>query len=282
MVTAEPPSLTQVLIFDTKNRALELERENYWDSVINRHTSSSLWRSYCDQLSRSLLPQKGERYYRRALKTDLFEEAIGVGLLSDLEDIAARVHGIDISANAVASAARKNVQAVLTQQDVRTLSFPDEHFDLIVSTSTLDHFRKPEDLRKSFAELDRVLVPGGTLVLTLDNPGNPVVVLRNRLQKIAALSFAPYFVGHTLNLKSLCDLVSEFGLSIEISQQVMHVPRLPAIIFCRLLEAAGLQSIVDCAVPALFNAFERLRHWPTAGFTGYFVMCRVSKPESRL
>ncbi len=61
------------------------------------------------------------------------------------------------------------------------LPFADGAFDLVVSNSTLDHFRTPADIQTSFAELHRVLAPGGSLILTLDNPSNPVVALQKLL-----------------------------------------------------------------------------------------------------
>lgn len=52
------------------------------------------------------------------------------------------------------------------------MGFAAETFDLVVSTSTLDHFTCREDLVTSLEEISRVLRPGGLLILTLDNPLN--------------------------------------------------------------------------------------------------------------
>ena len=65
--------------------------------------------------------------------------------------------------------------------DVRVLPFPAGTFDGVLSTSTLDHFEAIDDLHRALGELRRVLRPAGRLVLTLDNPANPLIRLRNAL-----------------------------------------------------------------------------------------------------
>ena len=65
--------------------------------------------------------------------------------------------------------------------DVRRLPFADGDFDTVVSNSTLDHFKTSAELADSIKELSRVLRPGGELYLTLDNPSNPLIALRNAL-----------------------------------------------------------------------------------------------------
>ena len=69
----------------------------------------------------------------------------------------------------------------------------------MVSLSTLDHFRDPEDLAASLRQLGRIVRPGGLLLLTLDNPTNPLVALRNALPfgLLNRLGLSPYFVGAT-------------------------------------------------------------------------------------
>ena len=59
---------------------------------------------------------------------------------------------------------------------------PRGSFDLVVSTSTLDHFGHASDIGDALAELNRVLRKGGELVITMDNTGNPVIALRRIIQ----------------------------------------------------------------------------------------------------
>ena len=56
--------------------------------------------------------------------------------------------------------------------------FPPASFDVVLSTSTLDHFDRRDEIAVALAELRRVLADGGRLLVTLDNPANPILRLR--------------------------------------------------------------------------------------------------------
>jgi SAM-dependent methyltransferase len=49
-------------------------------------------------------------------------------------------------------------------QDVQSLTFPSESFDLVISSETMEHVRRPW---QGFAEVCRVLKPGGHYVFTI-------------------------------------------------------------------------------------------------------------------
>lgn len=51
--------------------------------------------------------------------------------------------------------------------DMRATTFPDAHFDVVLSISVLEH-SSPEDRRASLTEFARVLKPHGLLVVTMD------------------------------------------------------------------------------------------------------------------
>jgi SAM-dependent methyltransferase len=257
---------------------------DYWAKVAAQSAHAidvPLWRDYCDQLHAAMIRDwTGGRHFSSTLKTDLFDEAIGQGLVPLLMEHADAVYGIDIAAEFVDKAIRSNPRLHASVADVRHLSFADGSMDLIISNSTLDHFQQAEDIDRSLAELVRVLAPQGLLLVTLDNPWNPVVSLRNRLPKslLGRSSLAPYFVGHTYSLAELEQALGRQGLEIVHRKHLMHVPRIVFLHLCRLFRPGGTvgRTLLRCML-----ASEPMALWPTAAITGHFaaVLARKSRPK---
>jgi SAM-dependent methyltransferase len=156
----------------------------HWDAVLaswQETRGSSLLRAYSDGVNRRLLERWLPRDCGRALKTDVFDEAVAEGLSPFLAACAEALVAIDASPETVAAARRRYPELDARVADVRALPFEAGSFDAVVSTSTLDHFPSRADLETALRELHRVLAPGGVAVVTLDNPWNPLVALRNAL-----------------------------------------------------------------------------------------------------
>ena len=115
------------------------------------------------------------------LKTDLFDELVGQGLVGTLSESFAAVAGIDVSPTLVEIVQARHPQLDARVADIRELPFEDGAFDAVVSNSTLDHFPSPDEIAASLREINRVLRPGGVLLVTLDNGMNPVVAARNAM-----------------------------------------------------------------------------------------------------
>jgi SAM-dependent methyltransferase len=83
-----------------------------------------------------------------------------------------RVVGVDPSLDAIRAARRiaeqLDVEATYVVADARHLPFADASFDVVFSYSVFQHFAK-EDALASFAELGRVLAPGGTSLVQMAN-----------------------------------------------------------------------------------------------------------------
>lgn len=227
-----------------------------------------LWRVQSDVVNTMLierwLPAAG---LRRVLKTDLFDEFVGTGLYAPLRRRASQVVGIDISPAIASSADARCPDLEAVVADVRALPFPDGSFDAVVSNSTLDHFAGVDDVAMAIGELRRVLSPGGRLVMTLDNPLNPIVALRNVLPTSVARAArgVTYEAGWTCGPRRLAWLLTDSGFSIRDVTAVLHFPR--AIV--ARLGVARNGRISPWA--SLFRAAEHLERLPTRYLTGHFV-----------
>jgi ubiquinone/menaquinone biosynthesis C-methylase UbiE len=97
---------------------------------------------------------------------DVLEVAIGTGLNLDFYPDDIRLTGVDLSpamlkrARDRASTLRRSVD--LQEGDAHALAFPDNSFDTVVCTFSLCAI--PDD-RQAVAEMHRVLLPGGLLLL---------------------------------------------------------------------------------------------------------------------
>lgn len=197
----------------------------YWDGIAT--TADALpdgWRRHARTEHLALLHDWVGAPTGRWWKTDLFEERSEVrALLPSLPS--ARWVGSDVSTE-VARQARARTGCRAAVLDVRAVPFRSGALDGILSTSTLDHFDDPADVGRSLAELHRVLRPGGTLVLTLDNPRNPLVRLRNALPGPLArrTGLAPFAVGVTLAEGPGTVALAAAGFTVERTAHVLHAP----------------------------------------------------------
>jgi SAM-dependent methyltransferase len=248
----------------------------YWNAVITGRTArrpAATWRAHADRvnadLCRAFWPSTRPG---RILKTDLFDEASGTGLLPVLAGACGAVYGIDHAENTAALGRARHPAVRATVADVRVLPFASGVFDLVISNSTLDHFENRGDIARSLRELTRVLRPGGRLILTLDNPANPVVVLRNSLPFawLSRLRLVPYYVGKTAGAGEGRRLLAAAGLRQVAVGAALHCPRAPAVGLASLLDRVAW-SWPRRALLALLGGFERLGRLPTRYLTGYYV-----------
>jgi SAM-dependent methyltransferase len=258
------------------------EERAYWDGVGERlrgTQGASLARLYSDEVHRQLIARWWpDRPVRSVLKTDLFEEACGDGLAGLLTARARTVVAIDLASRTAAAARARHPRLAVVESDVRALPFRAESFDLVVSTSTLDHVASGDEITTSLAEIARMLRPRGTLILTLDNPANPLLVLRRAAPLLWwRLGVVPYRLGATLRSTALRDAIEGAGLRATEVAAVLHAPRFPADLASRWLRGkrdAAADPLSRRLVRGLMR-FERLGSWPTRFLTGHFVAVRA-------
>jgi len=251
-----------------------------------RPTLSGSW--YLDPLVASQKRREFQRLISTAtrevvagavLKTDLFEEANGSDqLLFDSFPQARLVTGIDINERTVR---RARIRAVGTATqilvgDVRDLPFRDGSFDYILSTSTLDHFDRPEEIERSLGELARLLKRGGQILVVLDNPWNPLYPLLRLASRIPTF---PFLLGRTLSGARLADALGRCNLVVLGRETVIHNPRLISTLLILLLRRL-LGDWANGPIKWLLAVFSWLRHLPSRTITGCFVAVLAEKPDS--
>ena len=257
-----------------------------WDTVAEvwqRAPAQTLWRKHSDRVNSALVDRWLPRGTGTTLKTDLWDEAMGEGLYAAIAARSERVVGVDVSRAIMVAAAERYPALDARVAHVHALPFEDGSIDAIVSNSTLDHFDEAAEIDRSVVELARVLRPGGTLLLTLDNPANPLVALAKALPRhalnrtwlrwadaSARIGLLPYHVGATYGRSRLRTVVEQAGFAVEETTAIVHAPRPIAVMIGQRLEGGGRFLRV-------LAALERLEQTPTRFVTGHFVSIRATR-----
>ena len=141
----------------------------YYDRA-NFVASLGMWDKFLREFMSTVDVRAGERVLDVCAGTN----AIGIALLKRQPTLA--VHAIDRSA-AMQEVGQRNAKALGLQirsviDDVHTLPYPDNHFDLATLQFASRHLR----VRRVFSEIRRVLKPGGRFYhCDMLRPANPVV-----------------------------------------------------------------------------------------------------------
>ncbi len=216
---------------------------------------------------------------RRLLKTDLFEESLGTDqFLFDLAGRNREVVGMDISPRVAARARQRskqlcagNVECICC--DARKLPFGQGSFDLVISNSTLDHYVRREDISVALAEIWRVLEPGGTLILTLDNKSN---LTEPFFRLWIRWGLSPYFSGCTLSIVEAKQTLQRIGFDVTDRTAIIHNPRLitrTAVSLIRKIDPAKSARIIENGL-SLLDSLEARR---TKYLTGLYIAIRAVK-----
>ena len=228
-----------------------------------------IWRLHSDAVNARLIERWMPGPLDSVLKTDLFDELASPGLYPALRLRTDEVVGIDISPETCRAASARYPELRAEPARVTDLPFDDASFDAALSNSTLDHLASGEEAAAALAELARVIRPGGRLLITLDNPINPLVAARNSMPADLArrLRGVPYGIGWTCGPRPLREMLRESGFEVAQQTAVMHAPRF---LVAQLDRRRPWRRDAGRFIARLLAA-ERLERWPSRYLTGHFV-----------
>jgi SAM-dependent methyltransferase len=237
--------------------------------------ANALWRAHSDAVNLALIRRRlSDQRLGRVLKTDLFDEAVGEGLVGELQARAQEVVGIDLAPPVVEAATARRPGLVGMVADVLHLPFEPASFDVVVSNSTLDHFDSLDAVGDGLSELSRVLRPGGRLLITLDNRQNPLVALRTSRAfagLFRRLGLVPYELGVTCGRRRLIALLDRAGFDVQATEAIMHCPPQVAGKLAERLAGDGSAATLQDDHLRRVLRFEALGRWPTRYLTAHFV-----------
>lgn len=216
------------------------------------------------------------------LKTDLFAEALCThrAFSGDMSKANANVVGIDVSSEIVHRAMTIAMQYASNSPlryaicDVRCLPFNTNSFDLIISDSTLDHFRKKGDIITALNEFSRVLKPGGILVITMDNKTN---LFEPFFRLWILFGLAPFYSGYTYSIKELKEALVKAGLNVTDTTSIIHNPRFFTRIMITLLRKV-MPATFDNRIRKHLLFLDSLEYRKTKYLTAQFIAARAIKP----
>lgn len=254
-----------------------------WQVAWKANPANAWFRHQADVLTASLATG-GTAGDGRVLKTDAFEEACGL----PTPPAVARAESvlIDVSPRILAQAARarrvRDDRARLCAMDLRRLALRPESFDLVLSHSTMDHFSDDRDIGLALGEILGVLRRGGRLLVTLDNPHNPLLLARRVLHRLAGPvgGLIPFPMGRTLSRARLRAVLEREGFVVVASGYLLHTPRVVGLWAAEWAARRGLDRL-GRRLRTLFGVAERLLGaLPTRGLTGHFVFADCRRPDA--
>jgi SAM-dependent methyltransferase len=217
----------------------------------------------------------------RLLKTDMFEEAHGADqLLFELCQASDLAIGMDIDLATVQRARGRcpaSAHPRLVAMDARAIGLADNSVDAVLSNSTLDHFERKEDFVQALSELARVLAPGGTLILSVDNVLNPLYWPLRWFSRTGVT----FRLGYAPSPRALRGMLREAGLVERGWSSLIHNPRgVSTLLFLAL--RLVLRDAAEPIVRVCVNGFALLGRLPTRRYTSSFCAVLATKPLSSL
>jgi len=271
------------------------ERSDYWDTLYKTDTEGlSIFAVHFRQRREVIL--RMVRNLPRPEGAKYLDAGCGPGAyIAPLLDLGYHVSAFDQSQGMVDKAARNFDPAHADRVDLKVagvddIPFPDGQFDLVTNVAVLMYL---PDERRVIRELARVLKPGGTLIITVDNRKDLAdtidlpMRLRRLLGRLGPRKAAAPEGGagdgadgagaggtavqpRTYSPREIRDRLTEAGLVIDEETSVGFAP----------FYLNGRRVAGDRTDLRLDRALGFLRRIPGLRLTGYTYLCRCHRPAA--
>ena len=149
----------------------------------------------------------------------LLDLGCGTGLFTrrlrdELRD--ARVVGCDYSRGMLRQARAKSPRGLFAQGDAQRLPFGDARFDTVISTEAFHWF---PDQAAALDEIQRILEPGGRLLVALVNP--PVEGMGDAVWWASRLAGQPFYWPTQQRMRTL---LADAGFTVATQRRIWRVP----------------------------------------------------------
>jgi SAM-dependent methyltransferase len=263
--------------------------------LANREMPQSLSSEYWDQVAKSL----GGKYYFDSrtggfksdcfvsvverwlgplrggvvLKTDLWEEAFGSDQVLFREEFGSTFNvGIDVSPGVALKAKSMSGEGrhlCFSACNVCQLPLKDQSVDIIISTSTLDHFDSDQTFAQSLDELGRILKPGGSLILFLDNKW---YIFRWLMKLKWRMGATQIFIGKTYSVNEVKGFLPGAGLTTAHATAITHVP---VLVFTQLFRLVS--AVLGGKTSKVLRFLDMIGRLPLGYFTGTYIAVHAVK-----
>jgi SAM-dependent methyltransferase len=172
---------------------------------------------YCTELKAMALLEICRRHLGDSRDLEVLDVGCGVGMTdSYLASEFRSLWGVDLSAESVEVAARRNPGVSYRAYEGDTLPFPDGRFDVAFAICVLHHV-SPADRQRFVREIRRVVRPGGLTVVFEHNPFNPLTRI--------AVKRCPFDAGVVLlTRKHTAKLFAGAGLDVIDGRYILFFP----------------------------------------------------------
>jgi len=151
----------------------DLSQGKEWAEEINKQLRSGQYPKWPNEIMLKLI-FGGENYLSKPLHPSKAWRVLDVGCffannILPFSEIGCECHGVDIDPKIIQTAEivakERGINAQFQVGHNRSLPYPDQHFDMLLSIGTI-HYEQSEDLMMdALMEFNRVLKPGGSLCI---------------------------------------------------------------------------------------------------------------------